>query len=1059
MGGVLRIGASGLVGLIRTAMHPHKAKIAGDLLEDHMRRVCALFAIALATALPGIAAQRVTVGQLESILTEAQSMPDNDLAEKLSDLRLTERLTSARLSHWRGGMPGAKSQRALLGLADRSAFLDLPSAELPSKPDPDLSEQRRIMGLAATYVTKSVPQLPRFYATRAITHFEDAPGSAGESSGDGGGTLHAVRISTATVTYRDGGEVVDPGQLKVAKPATPDRGLKTWGAFGPILALVLLDAAQNKLEWKQWEQGPSGPLAVFRYAVPKNKSHYEVRYCCVATSFGLANEEFHEMSAYRGEISVDPANGTILRLTLEAELGPDDPISRAEIAVEYGPQVLGGESYTCPTNSVSISLAKTLRNVRDSEGRDWPTMGPSQMLLNHVVFEQYHLFRSESRVLSANEERTAGVTPDATLTSTSPAEAGPTEEVLSDAPAVSNAEASSRKVLDAAAAEDPNAEISTKAATTLPDAATHSTEQANTQTPGAARGGFTLRVNTRLVDVNVIALDKKGQPITDLKQGDFEIFDNGVKQEVHSFSQADVASSEHSPGQAIDTTTPARLEFSNRAATDGKPGTNEGNTFVFLLDASNLAYPDLVDARQQIIHFLQALPPNERVALYICKYHRFQVLEEASTDHAMLIARLKQWKPDPQDVGNANDEEQRNRQTFETVHSPEDMLSVNGNYTMDSSTQSEALDPKLRELGSNPGPNALSILVDVAHHLAVVPGHKSLVWVTSDNALADWNKLSITIEKGSKYIEPVALRTQEAMNNAHVSIYPLDASRLEGSVVTAEIGARNVELTPTYQMPLGNELQMEGPEATSGPDMNPYIQNRNIASAGRLSAQMEQDIHPIQGVFRAVADATGGRALRRSNNMVGQLNGVVADGHATYLLGFSPSQPADGKYHLITVKLAGRRDATLRYRTGYQYDKEPASLKDRFKRAIWQPADASEIAVKATPVTDAAGNALRITVAGTDLDLTQQDALWMGKLDIFMVRRDEEGLRAAVSGKTVGLKLKETTYQRAMNEGLTFDERLDAKLGSGSLRVIVVDGNSGRIGSVTVPTNALGVKH
>jgi len=42
-----------------------------------------------------------------------------------------------------------------------------------------------------------------------------------------------------------------------------------------------------------------------------------------------------------------------------------------------------------------------------------------------------------------------------------------------------------------------------------------------------------------------------------------------------------------------------------------------------------------------------------------------------------------------------------------------------------------------------------------------------------------------------------------------------------------------------------------------------------------------------------------------------------------------------------------------------------------------------------------------------------------------------------------------------MKEGLTFDERLDGKPINGSLRVVVVDVNSGRIGSVTVPSNAL----
>jgi VWFA-related protein len=1008
-----------------------------------MRRICALFAVALAMALPGVSAQRVTVDQLERILSDAQGIPDNDLAEKLSDLRLTERLSLARLTRWQASINGKRSQRTLVGLADRSAFLNLPTADLPATPPPDLAEQRTIMGLVATYVTKAIPQLPRFYATRSITHFEDVPGS--------GGALHAVRISRSTVAYRDGEEITDPDPVKVQKSATPDRGLRTWGAFGPILGLVLLDAAQSKLEWSHWEQADHS-IAVFRYAVSKEKSHYEVRYCCLATSYGLESNDFHGMSAYHGLIAVDPANGAILRLTLEADLGADDPISRASIAVEYGPQELGGVVYMCPSRSVSISVAKTVRNVKDAEGRDWPAVGPQQMLLNHSVFDQYHLFRSETRVLTASEERAEGVAPDATLASVAPAEPGPTEEMLSDAFDTKSIESTgSREVIDSAAVNG-NTEISTKAATALPDVATSPTQPTIDQ--AAQPGGFTLRVNSRLVDVNVVALDKKGKPIPHLKLEDFEVYDNGVKQDLRSFSKADVDAASQS-NALPDSSSPA-LEFSNHGTAASKNA--DGNTIVLLIDSSNLVYTDLVDARDQTAHFLQSLPPNERVALYVSRYHRFQVLEEPSADHAMLVARLKQWKPDPQDVDNSRDEEDRNRQKVETVHSPEDMLSVNGNFTMDTLAQTQALDPKLRELGSNPGPNALSILVDVARHLAVVPGHKSLIWITSDNALADWNKLSTTIEKGSKYIEPVALRTQEAMNNAHVSIYPLDASRLEAAVVSPEIGRRNVELTPTYQRPLYFELQMEGPEATSGQDMNPYVQNRNIAGAGRLTTLMQEDTRSIQGVFREVAEATGGRALRRSNNMIGQLNGVVADGHATYLLGFSPGKPADGQYHVLTVKLIGRRDATLRYRTGYKYDKEPTTLKDRFKQAIWLPTDASEIAVRAKPVTDAAGNALRVTVAGSDLDLTQQSSLWTGKLDIFIARRDEEGLHVSISGKTVGLRLRQATYQHAINDGLTFDERLEGKLNAGTLRVIVVDGTSGRIGSVTVPTTSMGAK-
>ncbi len=56
-------------------------------------------------------------------------------------------------------------------------------------------------------------------------------------------------------------------------------------------------------------------------------------------------------------------------------------------------------------------------------------------------------------------------------------------------------------------------------------------------------------------------------------------------------------------------------------------------------------------------------------------------------------------------------------------------------------------------------------------------GHKNLIWIASDNVLADWTNNSLDVNVGSHYIDPAALRVQEAMNEAHVSVYPLDASR------------------------------------------------------------------------------------------------------------------------------------------------------------------------------------------------------------------------------------------------------------------------------------------
>ncbi len=351
-------------------------------------------------------------------------------------------------------------------------------------------------------------------------------------------------------------------------------------------------------------------------------------------------------------------------------------------------------------------------------------------------------------------------------------------------------------------------EISTAEATALPDGPAQAADRGS----NAESNTLTLHINARLVDVNVVALDKKGRPIADLKPENFEVYDNGVKQSVSRFTQANAST----PGPPPVPAAPPAIAgdgqtFSNRAAKEAQSKAIEGNTIILLLDGSNLAWADFAVVREQTMRFLKSLPPNERVALYAMRYHGFEVLEEATTDHNVIASRLSKWGPAAQDLANGQDEEMRNRQQIETVHSPEDMLNVNGNYTLDPDTQDEALDPKLRELGSRPGPIAMTVLGNVARHLALLPGHKSLVWITSDNVLVDWTRSSITIEKSSKYIEPAALRTQEAMNNAQVSVYPLDASRLEANVINADIGNRNVELTPTFQKPPIGRARAGGP--------------------------------------------------------------------------------------------------------------------------------------------------------------------------------------------------------------------------------------------------------
>ena len=139
-----------------------------------MRALALLFALT-GFMLSAFGAKRVTVDRLEQTLAAAHSLQDAEVARQLSDLELTERLSTAKLNRLETELPGEKSRQALMIVADASAFLDPPAAQISDQPTPDLATQRKILALSVNYVTQTLHQLPNFFATRVTSSFEDSP--------------------------------------------------------------------------------------------------------------------------------------------------------------------------------------------------------------------------------------------------------------------------------------------------------------------------------------------------------------------------------------------------------------------------------------------------------------------------------------------------------------------------------------------------------------------------------------------------------------------------------------------------------------------------------------------------------------------------------------------------------------------------------------------------------------------------------------------------------------------------------------------------------------------
>ena len=1031
-----------------------------------MSRMIVVLLILTAVASSLRAARRVTAAQFENAVAAFRAKSDAEAAFLVADMQLTERLGEARLARLNAMLTGEKSRQALTAVADASEFQPPPLEEIPATAVPDLAAQKRIMGLVAGYVSKAIPKLPNFIATRATDFFEDTPLLVEPAASIPYQPLHLVGHSSSTVLFRDGREVEEP-MSKLARKSKQPRGLQSWGEFGPILATILVDAAQNTLAFSRWESGPAGLEAVFRYNVPQPRSHYDVNYCCVVNEAASAvanTSPFHEIVGYHGDMAVDPEKGSILRLSVIAELKAGSPVTRADILVNYGPVTITGQTYLCPVKSVSITTAQM---VQLDPVLGYPLarqMQPLKTMLNHVTFEQYHVFRSESRVLTA-ESGAGGAAAGSEMGNAaheSPAAKGqPDEPKASDQPNANAAPSATETsvVADTAAAHGASADaaIAQPAAAapasaepeppefTIGDTADVLNAPEQSQPPAAA-SGFRLRTTTRLVDVGLVAYDNKGRPVTDLKQSDFEIYDNGRRQEIKYFSQASQDVAPASPAQPGNSGAngPPEPVYSNRQlepAIQPRGPASGSHATILLIDSANLSWSDFQYAREEMLRFLKGLPAGEPVGLYVLRSFGFEILLESTPDHSLVAATLSRWMPSAQDLQRAQEAEQRNRQHIDWVAHTSDLVNLNGNDGKDPEqsfsgtgrveASKHGADPQLRSMGANPQRDALVWLEMVARHLAMIPGHKSLVWVSCDNVLANWQSQSASREeKGPNLLDPLNLRAREALNDSHVSIYPLDASQLEAGVITADLQNRLVQ------------VKIPSPADPPPPPPDPN---------GRYAAQMHQDLRGTMPEFRELAEATGGRALRRAGDIAAELNGIAEDGRAAYLLSFNPDSPADDKYHVITVKLTGRRNLTLRYRTGYLYEKESATLKERFQKAAWQPRDLNEIALTATPEGAGKDAALKLNIAATDLEMAQAGGHWTDTLDIFLIARNDAEFRAKFSGRTLGLRLLPATYQKVLREGIVVEQPLPAGSDAGSLRIVVVDRNSGRIGSLTLP--------
>jgi VWFA-related protein len=512
-----------------------------------------------------------------------------------------------------------------------------------------------------------------------------------------------------------------------------------------------------------------------------------------------------------------------------------------------------------------------------------------------------------------------------------------------------------------------------------------------------------VRVTTRLVQLHVVVHTYREEPVRGLKKEDFTLYDQGEPQDIAMFSEE---SSEARPASTIAAAPAESNVFSNRVEQrTGAPPT----VTVILIDELNTQFNDKVYAKDQVVKFLQQVRPNDRIALYVLR-NDIRVLHEFTGDATRLLralerhrsgysSKLEASEPEPPDTGDAQ---------------LDDWLTTANERMSDFFTR-----------------NRVNITVGamkgIARHLARIPGRKNLVWVSSSFPISIGLERERSASNMSPHTESFQNEIREAaraLNEANVSIYPVDARGLVG---------------------------------WRGPLMTMNAGGRPLPGPGVIAAN---NLFYTQGTMIQLAESTGGLSFRNTNDIQGSIRKAVDDSRVTYVLGFYPTHEQwDGKYRTLKVKVSRKGETRVRHRRGYYATTEapfgPEQRRAALAEAAVSPLEAGQIGLVARvePLYAAGVQTAKVELRleSKDVSLTNTDGRWRGSVDLYILQRIADGRVAGFWHHTLNIAVDDAARARAAREGIQAHKHLPIAPEATELRIVVRDNSTGLLGSVIVP--------
>jgi len=519
--------------------------------------------------------------------------------------------------------------------------------------------------------------------------------------------------------------------------------------------------------------------------------------------------------------------------------------------------------------------------------------------------------------------------------------------------------------------------------------------------------------------VDVIVTDKDGHPVTDLKLEDFTLLEDGKPQEIAVFTF-------EQPGEApaAEVATLPPNVHSNRAQPRAAGPLN-----IILLDFLNTTASDQAQARDHILKYIESdFQPQQRTALLVLT-DRLYVLQDFTTDVEKLRAAAERAEVRDSAALIAASPFQVAPEAIRNVPTAERHFGIPERMNM--VMLGASADARVKQ--------TLSALTAIAQAVAGYPGRKNLIWISAGFPVAILAEQSRHAEFARNYGRQTE-ETTRLLAASQVAIYPIDPRGL-----------------------LGYSPDFEGGNIPGRTDIVAMTQQTGPYSLHERGSSSRWQVQSSHVSLKEIAEDSGGRAFTNRSDIGAAVTEAVADGAQYYTLAYYPANGReDGKFRKIEVWLA-RKGLEVRHRSGYQAD-DTVSRAERSNEeetqevmaALASPLPATAVAFQSRVASPAPGNPARVAVEFVvDLKTVEAREGADGKrhvsLDLLAAAVDPESTVTASASQRLDFEFPADVFGRVQQQGLPYKLELSVPAGSYTLRLLVRDNLSGRLGRIDVP--------